>query len=101
GDESAIAQLQRRYVDRDAHGGQTRGTPAQIVADGFGEGPAPDAVDQSGFFQDWDERAWRHETRQRIVPADQRLDAGQLAALEIDLGLVMKHEFFPVERQAQ
>ena len=40
-----------------AHGRQARAAPAQVVFDGFAQRPAPDFVDQSGFFQDRDEPA--------------------------------------------
>ena len=63
GDEAAIAQLQRRHVDRDAHGRQARGAPAQVVFDRLAQRPAPDFMDQSGFFQDRDELARRHQAR--------------------------------------
>ena len=96
GDEAAIAQLQRRHVHRDAHRRQARGAPAQVVCDGLAQRPAPDVIDQSGFFQDRDEAARRHQAGARIVPADQRLGAGELAAHEVHLGLVMEHELFLV-----
>jgi hypothetical protein len=36
-----------------------------------------------------------------VIPADQRLGPGELAGGEIHLGLVVQHEFIPIERLAQ
>ena len=58
-------------------------------------------MNQSGFFEDRDEPGGRHQARARIVPPNQRLSAGHLAARKIHLGLVMEHELTFVERLAQ
>ena len=42
-------------------------------------------------------RTGRHQAGPRIIPPDQRLGAGDLAAGEVDLGLVMENEFSLVE----
>ena len=45
--------------------------------------------------------AGRHQASSRIIPPDQRLGAGELAAHEVHLGLVVEDEFSFVERLAQ
>ena len=96
-DEVYIAQLQRRHIHCYAQGNQARIAPAQTVFDSLAQCPAPNIIDQTGFFQDRDKTARLHQAGARIIPPDQRFGAGDLAARKIYLGLVIKHELSFVE----
>src|SRR5687767_6560539 len=58
-----------------------------LADQGFGQ--FPDPVDILG---NWDEDLWVHEAELRRVPAREHLEAHQVAALEIDLLLVVRNE---------
>ena len=90
-DEAAAAQLQRRHVYGDAHGGEPDRAPAPVVLDRFAERPAPHFVDESGLFQDWYKTGGRDEAGLRIIPTDQRLGTRDLTAREVYLGLALDH----------
>ena len=101
GNEIAAAQLQWRYIDRDAHRFEARSAPVQMIFNGLAQRPAPHIVDQSGFLQNRNEAPGRYQTRVRIIPADQRFCSLELAGREAYFRLIMEHKFFPIERLVQ
>src|SRR4029079_1749266 len=100
-DEATPAQLQRRNIYRHSHLIEPRGVPTKVVFHRFAQRPAPYLMDQSGLFQDRNELPWGDETGTRIVPSHQRLGAGELAALQANLRLIMENEFPPRQGQPE
>ena len=62
---------------------------------------SPIAAHQPQFLGQRDEAHRRHQAMLRVLPAHQRLGADDAAAAQIDLGLVMQHEFAALRRAAQ
>ena len=63
--------------------------------------PAPDRLDQAAVLGDRDELGRVEQAALGVLPADQRLEAGDLAAAEGDDRLVGEHELVALERVAQ
>src|SRR6185437_2110820 len=99
--EVAIVQLQRRYVHCDSHSRQPHGPPTQVIFYCLAERPASDLVDQSGFLEHGNEVSRADQPQFRIVPANQGFDAGNEAAGQIYLRLVVEYEPLVVESLVQ
>ena len=74
-DDVAVHELRRRQVD----GNLQRDRPGRRLAAGLAQDPFAHLDDQAAFFRDRDEVGGRNETAQRMHPARQRLEAGDLA----------------------
>jgi hypothetical protein len=78
--------LSERLMAIAGHRGQhALGVPATLAQD-----PAADRDDQAGLLGDRDELVRRHEPALGVVPAQQRLHAGDAAVLEAHDGLVVE-----------
>jgi hypothetical protein len=60
--------------------------------------PTADRDDQPGRFRERYERVRRDHATDRVAPADQRLDAGDRLALQVERRLVEQEELAGVER---
>ena len=78
-------------------------SPGQFAAVGAGlpDHPFADRHDEADLLGERDERAGRHHAVLGMVPADQRLEAADLVAREIDDGLVVQLELAGRQRLAQ
>ena len=63
--------------------------------------PGPDRQDHPGVFEHTDEAVRWHQAVTRALPAQQRLDARDLAAAQLGLGLEMQHELLALDRTAE
>ena len=59
---------------------------------GFGDHPIGQARHQCSLFGDPDEFGGRHQAELRMVPAEQCFDANAVAAVEVDLRLVLEKQ---------
>ena len=86
-----VEQAARREVDRDRYRHVVRrpfgGQPERLIDDVPGE-----RADQVAVLQYRDELVRQQLTAPRMLPADQRLDAGRRAGREVERGLVGQHE---------
>ena len=97
GDEIGILELIGRDVDRDA---DVAG-PARRLLAGGAQYPGTDRADQPGLFGQRDELDRRDAAELRAVPAEQCLEAGELAGVRVDDGLVGEVHLALLERAAQ
>ena len=75
--------------------------PGRALAAGLVQDPFVDRQDQARLFGQAQERAGRQQAALRVLPAQQRLDADDLVAAQIDLRLIVQHEFVARQRTAQ
>jgi hypothetical protein len=68
---------------------------------GLAQHPAADRHDQAGLLGERDELERRHEPALGVVPAHERLDAGDPAVVELDDRLVVELELAVLERALQ
>src|SRR5450830_1235085 len=68
---------------------------------GFAQYPAANRHYQATVFGDGHELCWRQQPPFWMLPADERLDADDGAAVKVDFWLVMQHQFLPLQSQAQ
>ena len=68
---------------------------------GLTEHPPTDRHDESALFGNWDEFCRRHESEVRMPPTDERLDPDDCARLQVNLGLVVQHQFLSLQGVAQ
>ena len=97
GDQVAVLQVASRHVHRDAQAaavGHGRAPLAHLGA-GLDQHLLPEFDDPARLFRDLDERARHDDAALRVTPADQGLDAEQLAARQVDDRLVLDEEFVP------
>src|SRR5262249_47820155 len=71
-----------------------------LIAD-FSERPVANGQDHAGFFGGLNEFARRQEAAFRVLPADERFKANDLAGGKLDLGLVVEHKLALIERDPQ
>ena len=76
------------------------GQPQRSLAHGFAQHPVADRDDEAGFLGHRDEASGRDLAQFGVVPADQRLGAGDLTAGHVDLRLVVQAEVAPHQRLA-
>ena len=99
--QALVRHLSRGNVDRDTQLRQAALLPGAILHTGRLRDPAAHRHDQAGFLRDGDEISGRHEPELRAYPAYQGLQAGDPTGCDIDLRLVVQHEFVVVQRVAQ
>ena len=100
-DQSLVRHLSRGNVDRDPQVRQAALLPGAILHTGRLRDPAAHWHDQAGFLRDGDEISGRHESELRAYPAYQSLQTGDPTGRDIDLRLIVQHEFAIVQRIAQ
>lgn len=100
-DEAFLAELRRRHIDRDAKAADAIAHPVDHLLAGGAHDPFPERVDEADAFGDLDEFTGRHHAAGRMLPADQRLDAGHAPRAELDLRLEVQDEFFAGDGLAQ
>src|SRR5690606_21712936 len=95
--KALVAELGRRHVDRDGQLG-----PLARDRAGFVQDPVAERGDQAGFLGHGHEDLGRDPAAARMVPAEQRLEADDLAFAGIDHRLVVDAETLAAgERAAQ
>ena len=97
-DQVGRAELAGRHVDRHAERVVTPGgeLPARLAQD-----PRPDGDDEPVALGQRDEAQRRDDAEDRVVPAQERLDAADAAVVERDQRLVDEVQLAVVERVAQ
>ncbi len=94
--EPRLLELQRRKIDRDADLARPfRGGSAR-----FAQRPVAERADHAHFLGDRNEIGRRHRAAHRMLPAQKRLDADELAGLERDEWLIDERELARIERFA-
>ena len=81
--------------------GQPFRPPGLRLAAGLAQDPGTQRMDEAARLRHRHELAGQHQAALRVVPAHQRLDRGEAAALEVELRLVVQHELAALERPAQ
>ena len=89
--------MRRRKIDRDRDLVRPRGG----VAAGLPEHPFAERHDQPDFLGDRNEFVGTDQAALRMVPAQQRLEAADLAARKLDQRLIVELEFVGEQRLAQ
>ncbi|MNM59370.1 hypothetical protein D3C81_706210 [compost metagenome] len=92
-----ILELHRRQVDRH----RLLAVPAGRLLAGQVQRPVAQFVDQPGFLGDGDEVHGHDHATGRVLPAQQRLIAGNAAGLLVDHRLVVQLQLAQVQRGAQ
>jgi len=75
--------------------------PFLLIGQRAAQDPLGERVDQRRGLGRGNELVRRQQSPRRVVPADQCLDAGRVPVGEVDLRLVVQHEFVVVERSRQ
>ena len=96
--QAFVDELARRKVDRHRDRPPPFALPDHVLRAGLPEHPAADRNDQAGFFGKRNEFARRQHRSVLMAPAQQRLDAGDRAGVQIDLGLVMQQQLVALQR---
>ena len=91
-DKILAAKLGGRDIDGDAHRRKSLKLPVSRLPAGFAKYPASNLQDQAAVFRNRHELAGRDDAAIRMLPAYQRLGAGDLRSGEIHLGLVMQQK---------
>ncbi len=96
-----LHQLARRQVHGHAHRRQPGALPGRRLFDGTAQHPVADGDDQAGLFGDRDEAIRRDAAQRGVLPAQQGLDADDVAMLQVHLRLVVQLELLVAQRMAQ
>ena len=96
-DQVGVLELAGGDVDRDPQRTMLA-MPGRRLFAGRLQHPAADRDDQPGRFRERYERVRRDHATDRVAPADQRLDAGDRLALQVERRLVEQEELAGVER---
>ena len=67
------------------------------VAHGLKKDPFPDVDDGAGLLEQRNENRRLHDALLRVLPAQQRFEALDLAALDVDLRLIVQQKLFAIE----
>src|SRR6266480_3937593 len=100
-DEVPLPQLNRRHVDRDARWTPVLHAPTAGVLQCFAYRPLADLQDHPGFLEYGDELYGRDQSRFRILPPDQGLEPGDVAAFSIHFRLIVQDELIFFDRLAK
>ena len=102
-DQVVAQQLARRDVDAGEQrlARPQRALPGAELARGALEHEQAELDDQAGFLGERDELVRRHAAQLRMIPAHQRLEAGDRAVLEPHDRLVEDRDLLALERAAQ
>ncbi len=99
--QSFMMELHRRQVDRNGLQRQAGIQPFAGLPHRLAQRPFADRLDQAGLFGDPDEFVRADHAQVRMVEAQQRLGAGHLAGLEVDLRLVLQEQLATLQAGAQ
>jgi hypothetical protein len=98
GDQVGVGELARGEVDRHLQAGALRRRPPRgRLPAGLPQHPRPERHDQAGLLGHRDELRRRQRARGRVLPADQRLEAGDDQAGRVRDRLVHHAELVIVE----
>ena len=75
--------------------------PGRGLRAGGAQDPFAERHDQAGLLGDRDELAGGISAALRMLPAHQRLEAGEPAVAELELGLIVELELVRAQRKAQ
>jgi hypothetical protein len=102
-DETAVAQLASRDVDRDHEvvGDLSGGGPRSQLPAGLIEHEGVDRGDQTALLGERDEVRGRDHTALRMKPANQRLGAAQRAVVQAEQRLVEHEQLRALDRASQ
>ena len=96
-----VVELPPRQVDGNAQCRQTFALPGHVLRTHGLQHPVADRHDQSGLLGQRDEFCRCDDTQVRVVPAQQRLGAGNGSGLEVELGQILQQEFPAADGTAQ
>src|SRR5688500_135034 len=95
--EVLLLELSCGEVDRDGMYEQAFALPFFNLLTNCTHHPFADRHDQSRFLKNGNKLERGHKPMRRMLPAQQSLETGDLAAHQTCLGLIMQHEFVPRE----
>ena len=90
-DEVRLLELQRRHIDRHQQP-VALVTPQRGLLHRLVQHPRAQRHDEAAAFGHWNELGRRHIAQLGVTPADQRLGTHDLAAVQVDLRLVVEPE---------
>ncbi|EKD34269.1 MAG: hypothetical protein ACD_75C02412G0002 [uncultured bacterium] len=96
-----LLELAGRNVNRHLHWWVAGLLPLPVLAARGPQHPFAQGNDEPRFFREGDEARRRHEPHGGVLPADQGLHARDLPVLNVDLGLIVEHQLFPLKPLAQ
>ena len=96
-----MAELTGRQVYRDRYRRQAGVLPRPVLCACRPQDPFADRLDQARFLCQRDELVGRHHPQLGVLPAYQRLGAGDFPPIEVNLRLILKKKFLPLDRAAQ
>ena len=100
-DQVLLVELARGQVHGDGQRRQAGLAPGHQLLAGGAQHPGADLDDEPGLLGNRNELGGRHRLAARRTPAQQRFDADLHAAGEVDLRLVIQHEFVALDRTTQ
>ena len=101
GDETFVPELQRRHIHCHRPAQQLTVAPQAGLFTGLVQHPATDLDNQPAILGNRDKAAGLQLPQLRMIPAQQSLGAGDGAAGQINLGLVVQHKLMPFQGHAQ
>jgi hypothetical protein len=100
-DKILRTQFRSRNIDSNAQPGQPGVLPGTGLPARFAQDPAPDRQNRAARLGDRNEFARLQQSALRVTPADQRFHAGDRAALQVDLRLIMQRELLSLNRVSE
>ena len=100
-EEVGMVELARRDVDRHVHRAAVQAVEVGRLRARLGEHPFAEPDDEARLLGERDELAGRELAGGRVLPADERLVARDLVAVEVDDGLVVEPELLARDALAQ
>ena len=100
-EEVGVVKLTRRDVDGHVHRAAVQAVEVGRLHAGFGEHPFAEPDDEARLLGERDELAGRELAGGRVLPADERLVAHDLVAVEVDDGLVVEPELLARDALAE
>ncbi len=96
-----IVELTGGEINGDANRSQTARLPGHRLLARLAQGPHAHWHNESGVLKQRDKLPRRDQSCLRVIPANQRLSAGDAAAAQFDLRLVVQDKLLALERVAQ
>ena len=98
--QAEVEQVRGAEVDRDRQA-QALVAPARALGERVVEHAQGQRAHQAGLLGERQERARAEQAELRVIPAHERLGAGDLAGLEVELGLVVHDDLAGLDRLRQ